>query len=139
MTWYRLYFRGLLLCLLLACVDSPVTLAWDDAPESHESSGELATETTGNLPVDAQKLKKERRFTAYVGLMALVGIVVVGLAIVALVILWAGRLRRINRALPARTVVKDELWFLQPARPGNDLPNRNPPAESVDESSSPPH
>lgn len=65
-------------------------------------------------PVNGERQEQRRR--AYAGLLALLGIVVAGAAVVGLVILWAGRLRRVNRAPLPGAELKDELWFLRPPR-----------------------
>lgn len=119
---------GLCLCSAILWVALRPVAAW-----SQEAQGVTEAVSAAPTPAEAdakKAIEKEKRTRAYAGLMALVGIVVTGLAVVAVVMLWARRLRRINRMAPTRTVVKDELWFLQPSRPGNQLPNRNPPRES---------
>lgn len=60
----------------------------------------------------------EKQIKAYLGLAALGGIVIVGIALAALVILWAGRLRRqLRRPLPEAGHPDRDFWFLKPPKP----------------------
>lgn len=74
-------------------------------------------------PMNGERQEQRRR--AYAGLLALLGIVVAGAAVVGLIILWAGRLRRANRAPLPGAELKDELWFLRPPRNESDI-SRSP-------------
>jgi len=107
------------------------TVGWPQEPPTAAAT-DIADAPISALDAitDQQAHLRERRTNAYIGLLALVGIVILGMATAAVIILWAGRIRRINRDPPSRTVVKNELWFLQPSRPGNKLPNRNPPHDA---------
>ncbi|MBI1346205.1 hypothetical protein GC163_07930 [bacterium] len=123
--------RWSLLCVLSCCLAVSV-LGRDTgfAQEPPAASTPLeAPPPPAEDPAEPPAADKEKLTMAYIGLLALVGIVVLGFGTLAIFSLWASRLRRINRDAPSRTVIKDELWFLQPARPGNDLPNRNPSQE----------
>lgn len=80
----------------------------------------------------------ERHVKAYLGLFALVGIIIAGLALAALIILWAGRLRRqIRRPLPACDAPVRDFWFLKPPKPTvtqsslpeSHIPPHDPPPE----------
>ncbi|HUQ71137.1 MAG TPA: hypothetical protein VM165_16540 [Planctomycetaceae bacterium] len=75
-------------------------------------------------PVPPEKLAEnpEKRLRAMAGLAALAGIAIVGVALLALIIIWGRRLRRINRQDLPEAPLKDELWFLKPPK--------TPPAES---------
>jgi hypothetical protein len=71
----------------------------------------------------------EKRRSAMAGLAALAGIAIVGIGLVALTILWAGRLRRLNRQPLPEAPLKNDLWFLKPPKspPGSSLPPGDSP------------
>jgi hypothetical protein len=103
----------------------------------------------GMLPVNARELEaaapvsddsatavgpkrpSEKQIKAYSGLAALAGIVICGLALAALTILWAGRLRRqIRRPLPNGVRSERDFWFLKPPKPTvteSSLPDAHQP------------
>jgi len=90
-------------------VRSPVVFA-EEAPvlESEEAKAEE--------PVDAQTVEKRRR--AMAGLMAVSGILILGVMFLAVVLIWGARLRRLaRRELPAQTTLQNDLWFLKPPKP----------------------
>lgn len=82
-----------------------------------------ADETTSAPPADeaADRLSRleqqARRREALAGVAALVGIVLVGLALIVWIMAWAARLRRWNRPPQATTAWKQEFWFLKPPKP----------------------
>lgn len=60
----------------------------------------------------------EKQLKAYSGLAALAGIVIAGLGLGAVIILWAGRLRRqLRRPLPECESASRDFWFLKPPKP----------------------
>lgn len=73
----------------------------------------------------------EKQIKAYSGLAALAGIVIAGLALAALIILWAGRLRRqLRRPLPECDAPGRDFWFLKPPKPTvtqSSLPDAHQP------------
>lgn len=73
----------------------------------------------------------EKQIKAYSGLAALAGIVIAGLALAALTILWAGRLRRqLRRPLPECDASGRDFWFLKPPKPTvtqSSLPDAHQP------------
>lgn len=83
----------------------------------------------------------EKQIKAYSGLAALAGIVIVGLALAALIVLWAGRLRRqIRRPARDRGIPERDFWFLKPPKPTvteSSLPDAHQPPhvspDSLDE------
>ncbi len=108
------------------------------AADPHFSSSkpddEPATVPGPNRPTERQK-------KAYSGLAALVGIVIAGLALAALIILWAGRLRRqLRRPLPNADAPGRDFWFLKPPKPTvarSSLPeSRQPPHDQGTEPTS---
>jgi hypothetical protein len=64
---------------------------------------------------DAAQREKERRVLA--GMAAIAGIVIAGVALITLIILWAGRLRRLSRQPLPSSNVRNEFWFLRPPKP----------------------
>lgn len=77
---------------------------------------ESAVPQEAPAPID-DPLERDKRRRALAGLAAVAGIAIVGVALVTLTILWARRLRRINRHPLPPTCVKNEYWFLQPPKP----------------------
>ncbi|MEI8379735.1 MAG: hypothetical protein WCJ09_06380 [Planctomycetota bacterium] len=73
----------------------------------------------------------QKQIKAYSGLAALAGIVIAGLALAALTILWAGRLRRqLRRPLPECDAPGRDFWFLKPPKPTvtqSSLPDAHQP------------
>jgi hypothetical protein len=84
-----------------------------------------------NPPTTNAPPPTEKQIKAYSGLAALVGIVIAGLSLVALIILWAGRLRRqIRRPLPESGLPARDFWFLKPPKPtvtDSNLPDSHQP------------
>lgn len=62
---------------------------------------------------DAAPPPKEQREKAMIGLMVLVGIATAGLGLLALVILWGHRIRRISRLPLPQAERGDELFYLK--------------------------
>ena len=98
-------------------------------PAAHEpADGEPEQEhSPAKIPVRAT----EKQIKAYSGLAALVGIIIAGLALAALIILWAGRLRRqLRKPLPECDVPGRDFWFLKPPKPTvtqSSLPDAHQP------------
>jgi hypothetical protein len=65
----------------------------------------------------ARALDESRLRSVLAGLAALVGIAVVGLALIAGIVVWAARLRRLNRLPPVTKTAANEFWFLRPPKP----------------------
>lgn len=59
----------------------------------------------------------ERQQRAMAGLAAVAGIAIIGIALGTLIILWAGRLRRITREPLPSSQLQNEFWFLKPPKP----------------------
>lgn len=60
----------------------------------------------------------EKQIKAFSGLAALAGIVIAGLGLGAVIILWAGRLRRqLRQPLPESDAANRDFWFLKPPKP----------------------
>ena len=104
-----------------------------DPPLSHEAVSSTATapavdESSVKLITPDQIAKKQE---AYLGLAALAGIVIIGVALGALTILWGGRLRRqLRKSDPDCATVDRSFWFLKPPKPSitrSSLPELNRP------------
>lgn len=104
-----------------------------------------AESTSAGRRLDTAIEQLEKRKKAYVGLMALAGIVIAGLSLGALTMIWAGRLRReLRRSGSAATARDRTFWFLSPPKPvvtDSSLPewnrdlNDSPPASSSESES----
>ncbi len=60
--------------------------------------------------------RRERQFAASAGLLAVVGIAISGVALIAGIVLWAGYLRRRNRRPLPNADARHEFWFLRTRR-----------------------
>ncbi len=60
--------------------------------------------------------EKERRIKLTAGLAALAGIAILGIVFAAIIIIWAGRLRRMVREPIPPTGRQDPFWFLRPEK-----------------------
>ena len=127
-TFGRIFiWRVLLVTLVLACDVLPMTSnlirAADDEQETAEERQEF-------LPPDPNRIT-EKQVKAYAGLVALAGIVIIGIALVGLIIVWAGRLRRqLRRPLPSAEYPDRDFWFLKPPKPtvtNSSLPDSHQP------------
>ncbi len=70
--------------------------------------------TDGKNPTRPDEQEKRIKVTA--GLAALAGILIVGVVLGAVIIIWAGRLRRIVREPIPATGRQDPFWFLRPEK-----------------------
>lgn len=70
--------------------------------------------TDGKNPIKPDE--KERRIKLTAGLAALAGILIVGVVLGAIIIIWAGRLRRLVREPIPATGRQDPFWFLRPEK-----------------------
>ena len=91
------------------------------APAAHESADSATV-----IATDPQ-LKKNAVWLAF---MMWTGIIFGGVILLALVVMWGNRTRRLARS-PMPTVAKrDELWFLKPKPPADDAVGTGPPESS---------
>ena len=114
----------------------------DEPTSSNDVTSPAAATQPGEAPfteLTPEQLEKRKR--AYIGLVAVAGIVIIGVALAALTILWAGRLRRqLRQTDPACAPLDRSFWFLKPPKrlvtrsslpeqqfPGNSLPPNTPP------------
>ena len=119
-----------------------VRVAADEPTSAHDAVATVAAaELYPEAPVPLTPEQLEKKKKAYIGLVAVAGIVVIGVALSALTILWAGRLRRqLRKSDPASTPLDRSFWFLKPPkrlvtrsalpeqqRAAGDLPPNTPP------------
>lgn len=120
-----------LLCLASVPSRADSTAAPRDsvAVEKRASSNTAPAENFG---------RKQRQRNVAVALVMLVGIMFVGLALIALTILWGFRVRRIARApLPKRKPV-DPLWYLRPEKNRSQTDSAGPGTRPSHDETEPP-
>lgn len=123
--------RGLLLLLLFGTT----TLSFgQDAVPARTVDSVSAEALTEPVPEVLSPEEKEKRRKAQAALSAVAGIVVLGVAGLAAILIWGKRLRRILRNSPGPKPLKNEFWFLKPEKPPvrPSLPEQNddsPPAD----------
>lgn len=111
----------LTLTLPLRAADPPMpdtTLVVDPA---------TAPETTPEPLVKPDE--QERRVKLTAGLAALAGIAILGIVLAAVIIIWAGRLRRLVREPTTPTGKQDPFWFLRPGKLPPLTSTENPPED----------
>lgn len=84
-------------------------------------------------PADNSIEDGRARRRAMAGLAAVAGIAIVGISLMALIIIWGRRLRRLNRQPLPASPLKDELWFLKPSSTAVD--SRIPGDDSASDAS----
>jgi hypothetical protein len=102
--------------LLIAVALHTGGLAFAQEESAPPAVNESVAAPDAPIPPDVPD-EREKRRTALAGLAAVAGIAIIGVALGALIILWAGRLRRINREPLPRTCAQNEYWFLKPPKP----------------------
>ena len=136
----RLVPFAALLCIVMMSHANWV-MADEPVSASDVTSAAEATPSAPEVPVPLTPEQLEKKKKAYIGLVAVAGIVVIGVALSALTILWAGRLRRqLRRSDPAYVPLDRSFWFLKPPkrlvtrsslpdqqRNAGDLPPNTPP------------
>ena len=115
-----------------------ICLRADEPPAANETvSSQSATPPVEESSVKLTPEQLEKKKKAYLGLAALAGIVIVGVALGALTILWGGRLRRqLRKSDPEIAAMDRSFWFLKPPKPsitGSSLPELQRPLDA------PPH
>jgi hypothetical protein len=120
-------------------------------PRTQTRAGEPTTSAApvkaADKPVAEKQRPNERHVKAYILLAALAGIVIAGVGLTALIILWAGRLRRqFRRPMPECDAPERDFWFLKPPKPtvrdsmlpDSHLPQHDAPPNHDGESNEPP-
>jgi hypothetical protein len=115
----------------------------DEPSAAHDAvPAALAAAPVNESPVRLTPEQLEKKKKAYIGLVALAGIVIVGVALGALTILWAGRLRRqLRQPDPKDLSAERSFWFLKPPKPSinrSSLPELNRPFDVPPSHASPP-
>ncbi|HEY4263532.1 MAG TPA: hypothetical protein VGM98_25435 [Schlesneria sp.] len=129
----RLGWRQLLVSLVMLLALGSVfgESLWQGMLPVNAAESEAAAQASDDPAVVGPKRPTEKQIKAYSGLAALAGIVICGLALAALTILWAGRLRRqIRRPLPNGARSERDFWFLKPPKPTvteSSLPDAHQP------------
>ena len=114
-----------MLLVVIAIGSDVLSAAAQDTKPPVSTSPATAVEATKPLTPE----EKERRRKAQIAMSALGGILIVGVAGIAAIMLWARRLRRIARGSSNPQALKNELWFLKPEKPPvrSALPGTQPP------------
>jgi hypothetical protein len=97
--------------------------------------GPAPTTQTSQKPAANAHRPSERQRKAYIGLAALAGIIISGVALAAFIILWGGRLRRqLRRPPPDCELPARDFWFLKPPKPlvrDSSLPESHLPSHDA--------
>lgn len=102
-----------------------------DAADPVLPDNTLVAETETERPTKPDE--KERRVKLTAGLAALAGITIIGIVFGAMIIIWAGRLRRMAREPVSATGRQDPFWFLRPEKitlPNEAMESDTTPPES---------
>lgn len=130
-------FVGSLLWLVLVFVTGGPPSVSAEKPETAGPAGSSANSSPDDTD-SAERDKKERAATVAVYLLVLV--ILVGVGLLALVVLWGHRVRRLTRKPTRSLSLGDELWYLRPKRnavlgeqPSTPVPEGRMSDESDDE------
>lgn len=97
---------------LVFCISSPSVASMMEAEKADQTaSGDGFDDSDDGREWPPELMRRERVVTA--GTMVLVGIVAVGLTLIAVVMILGRRFRRVARQRPASPTVVDELWYLK--------------------------
>jgi hypothetical protein len=110
--------------LLNRCVVALVLTAFAEEfslPASAREQPEAASPVPDEQAAKSvDELNAEKRRKAMAALMAVTGILIGGIAFLAIVIVWGARLRRLaRRELQPQTTLQNDLWFLKPPKSNN--------------------
>lgn len=100
-----------------AAHESPQPPAAISTEESQPTDASSSSEPTEPDPVTKSAAEKEKEKTVLIMMASLAAILAVGVFGIAVVMLWARRLRRIARELPAQRTIGNDFWFLKPPKP----------------------
>lgn len=137
-------FAALLCIVMMSCAN--LVMADEPASVPDVTSSAETTPTIQDVPVPLTPEQLERKKKAYIGLVAVAGIVMIGVALSALTILWAGRLRRqLRKSDPGCPPLDRSFWFLKPPKrlvTRSSLPEQQraadgPPPNTLPDSDSP--
>ncbi len=121
--------RRLALLSLVALPLAGVALSQEEAtPERDSSRGPVAT--AGKKPPVERMSAKSRRERVASAVLMLAGLICTGVVLVAFVLIWGRRVRRLAAQGLQKCAPVDELWFLKQrsaARDQPDAPRASPP------------
>ena len=100
-----------------------------DNNQAADRSRDRASNSTAE---NKQAGESERQRNAVSAMLALLGIVIVGVAFLSLVVLWGHRIRRMAREPIAKQSRPDELWYLKPRKQARKS-DSDEPSDSADE------
>lgn len=88
----------------------PAVEAQEKSAAQNESS---SADETSDAPVPAEEEGAARRRAYSMGIVMLGAILICGVSLVALVLLWGHRVRRIARQPLPKVAQRDDLWYLK--------------------------
>ena len=104
--------RRVLLLTAMLCMLGPQTVCAQ--PSAEPEPVEFAH---SDAPGDGEEMREKRkRASATAGILALFGVALAGIAMLAFVIIWGRRLRRISHQPYPEVRRTDDLWFLKPEK-----------------------
>lgn len=111
------------------------------ATEQETSGQAISGEVPVEIPESGVATTEEKKRKASIALLAVGGIAILGVGIIAATMIWARRLRRLarNNGPPQRTTGND-FWFLKPRKPSSssslvENENRRPQGDRRDDQS----
>ncbi len=121
-----------LVCGVMA-LQSASLLADEPPVSAHAAPSVADTPSVEESPAKLTPEQLEKKKKAFIGLVALAGIVIIGVALGALTIMWGGRLRRqLRKSDPECATMDRSFWFLKPPKPSitrSSLPELNRPID----------
>ena len=99
------------------------------APAVPRAIAEVAEDARPESPSETDYDDEKARGQAYqAGVLMIGGILIAGVGLLALVMIWGNRMRRIARQPLPPVAPRDELWFLRNKKPGPQATAGEPPA-----------
>lgn len=115
--------RSLILAIVVAVVISFSTELRSNAVRAEETAGSSSEakdekDTNGKPTNEARKRNEKRLVAYYSGMAAIIGIVLTGFGLVAMISVWGRKLRRqFRKDVPAAELPERDFWFLKPQKP----------------------
>lgn len=108
----------------------PAAALAQDAPRDPIDPPAAVERDDADAPVAAEdRARQEKIITS--GMLAIVGIAIIGGMLIIVTILWGGSLRRRTRAIPPATPPQDELWYLRKLVDSEPVKNDEPPEDGA--------